>query len=111
MFWDKVAGVYDIYVNVINRKTHKELKGIVSGLIKSDDVVLECACGTGLLTAVIAPECKKLTATDFSVKMLKRAEKNCRSFQNITYTKAVYRGRLQTVFRGCRIYRCQSISG
>ena len=25
MFWDKVAGVYDILVNIINRKTHKEL--------------------------------------------------------------------------------------
>ena len=23
MFWDQVAGVYDIFVNVINRKTHK----------------------------------------------------------------------------------------
>ena len=21
MFWDRIAGVYDIYVNVINRKT------------------------------------------------------------------------------------------
>ena len=26
MFWDQVAGVYDIFVNVINRKTHKILK-------------------------------------------------------------------------------------
>lgn len=25
MFWDKVAGVYDIYVNVINRRTHQAL--------------------------------------------------------------------------------------
>jgi len=88
MFWDKVAGVYDIYVNVINRKTHQELKRLVSGLIRPEDVVLECACGTGLLTAVIAPECKELTATDFSKKMLKRAVKNCRAFSNITYTQA-----------------------
>ena len=26
MFWDQVAGVYDIFVNVINRKTHQKLK-------------------------------------------------------------------------------------
>ena len=26
MFWDQVAGVYDIFVNIINRKTHKKLK-------------------------------------------------------------------------------------
>ena len=88
MFWDNVAGVYDVFVNVINRKTHKKLKRIVSSLIEPDDTVLECACGTGLLSAVIAPKCRQLTATDFSEKMLKKAEKNCRSFRNITYAQA-----------------------
>ena len=88
MFWDRVAGVYDVFVHVINRKTHKELKMIVSRLIGPEDAVLECACGTGLLTAVIAPRCKHLTATDYSAKMLKKAEKNCSAFHNITYEKA-----------------------
>ena len=88
MFWDQVAGVYDIFVNVINRKTHKILKEIVSDLIEPDDVVLECACGTGLLSAVIAQKCRRITATDFSGEMLKKAEKNCTAFQNITFTKA-----------------------
>ena len=88
MFWDQVAGVYDIFVNVINRKTHKILKEIVSDLIEPDDVVLECACGTGLLSAVIAQKCRRLTATDFSGEMLKKAEKNCTVFQNITFAKA-----------------------
>lgn len=88
MFWDNVAGVYDIFVNIINRKTHQRLKEIVSDLIGSDDTVLECACGTGLLSAVIAEKCRQLTATDFSEKMLKKAEKNCRSFRNITYAQA-----------------------
>ena len=50
--------------------------------------MLECACGTGLLSAVIAEKCRQLTATDFSEKMLKKAEKNCRSFCNITYDQA-----------------------
>ena len=49
MFWDNVAGVYDVFVNVINRKTHQKLKKIVSSLIEPGDTVLECACGTGLL--------------------------------------------------------------
>ena len=88
MFWDNVAGVYDVFVNVINRKTHQKLKEIVSDLIEPDDTVLECACGTGLLSAVIAEKCRQLTATDFSEKMLKKAEKNCRSFCNITYDQA-----------------------
>ena len=87
MFWDNVAGVYDIFVNLINRKTHLRLREIVRGIIKPDDIVLECACGTGLLTAVIAPKCRHLTATDFSRKMLRKAEKNCRAFRNITYAK------------------------
>ncbi|MBQ9061883.1 MAG: class I SAM-dependent methyltransferase [Eubacterium sp.] len=88
MFWDRVAGVYDIFVNVINRKTHQKLKEIVSDLIEPEDTVLECACGTGLLSAVIAPKCRQMTATDFSEKMLKKAEKNCRSFRIITYAQA-----------------------
>ena len=25
MFWDNVAGVYDIFANIINRKTHRGL--------------------------------------------------------------------------------------
>ena len=88
MFWDRMAGVYDVFVNVINRRTHQELKEIVSDLIGPDDTILECACGTGLLSAVIAPKCRQLTATDFSAKMLKKAEKNCRAFRNITYSQA-----------------------
>ena len=88
MFWDNVAGVYDVFVNVINRKTHQKLKRIVSSLIEPSDTVLECACGTGLLSAVIASKCRQLTATDFSEKMLKKAEKNCCSFCNITYAQA-----------------------
>jgi len=50
MFWDNVAGVYDVFVNVINRKTHQKLKEIVSDLLEPDDTVLECACGTGLIS-------------------------------------------------------------
>ena len=80
MFWDRVAGVYGLFVNVVNRKTHKALRRIVADLIRPEDEVLECACGTGMLTEVIAGRCKALTATDFSPKMLKQAEKNCAAF-------------------------------
>ena len=50
--------------------------------------ILECACGTGLLSAVIAPKCRLLTSTDFSRKMLKKAEKNCAAFHNIRFAQA-----------------------
>lgn len=88
MFWDRVAGVYDLFVNVINGKTHKALRQIVSDLIEPEDVVLECACGTGLLSTVIAGKCKQLTATDFAPKMLKRAEKNCAEYKNVQFRQA-----------------------
>ena len=71
MFWDHVAGVYDIFTNIINRKTHKGLCARVEEEISDTDKVLECACGTGLLSGVIARKCKSLVATDFSPKMLR----------------------------------------
>lgn len=88
MFWDNVAGVYDIFVHVINRKTHKTLCRVVANMIDQSDEVLECACGTGMLSAVIAERCRHLTATDYSRKMLIRAEKNLSGFHNVTYRYA-----------------------
>ena len=88
MFWDNVAFVYDIFVNVINRRTHRALREIVGQLVTEDDSVLECACGTGLLTEVLTPRCRHLTATDFSSKMLTRARKNCARFSNVDYAQA-----------------------
>ena len=88
MFWDSVAGVYDVFVNVINGKTHKALRRIVADCIEPGDTVLECACGTGLLSTVIAEKCRHLTATDFAPKMLQRAEKNCAAFNNVLFRQA-----------------------
>ena len=85
MFWDHAAGVYDIFVNLINRKTHAALKRIVAGQITAGDRVLECACGTGMLTSVMAERGAVLTATDFSKKMLKKAEKNCAAYPGIEF--------------------------
>ena len=88
MFWDSVAGCYDLFVNVVNRRTHVALREIVTGLVRPGDRVLECACGTGLLTEVIAQRCARLTATDFAPKMLARARKKCVAFGNITFEQA-----------------------
>lgn len=85
MFWDNVAGVYDIFANIINRKTHEGLRTKVAEEVSKEDVVLECACGTGLLSGVIAEKCKNLVATDLSVKMLKKASKKHRAYTNIEF--------------------------
>lgn len=71
MFWDNVAWVYDIFANVINRKANRALCAAVAALIRPEDKVLECACGTGLLSGVIAGRCRSLVATDFSENMLR----------------------------------------
>ena len=65
MFWDNVAWVYDIFANVINRKANRQLCATVEQFISPTDEVLECACGTGLLSEGIARRCKSLIATDF----------------------------------------------
>ena len=88
LFWDRVAGVYDVFVRLINRKAHQRLQEIVTDLIEPDDTVLECACGTGFLSAVIAKSCMSLTATDLSQKMLAKARENCASFGNVSYEVA-----------------------
>lgn len=85
MFWDRVAWVYDIFANGINKKANRKLCAVVEGLIGPTDEVLECACGTGLLSGVIAGKCRRLVATDFSRNMLKRAEKKCRQYGNVTF--------------------------
>ena len=88
MFWDNVAGVYDIFANVINRKANRQLCATVEQFIFPTDEVLECACGTGLLSEGIARRCKSLIATDFSAKMLRQAERKCRKYRNITWEQA-----------------------
>ena len=88
MFWDRVAGIYDVFVNVINGKTHKALRRIVADCIEPEDTVLECACGTGLLSTVIAEKCRHLTATDFAPKMQQKAKKNCAAYDNVSFRQA-----------------------
>ena len=54
MFWDRVAWVYDVFANGINRRANRAMCAAVAAQIRPEDEVLECACGTGLLTGVIA---------------------------------------------------------
>lgn len=85
MFWDKIACIYDIFANIINRETNIKLCNVVDGEISSTDDVLECACGTGLLTKAIGEKCNSLIATDYSIKMLKIAERKLKKYQNIKF--------------------------
>ena len=88
MFWDNVAWIYDVFANVINRRSNRALCAEVEKVLSPADEVLECACGTGLLSGVIAEKCKSLIATDFSTNMLKRARKKYGNRDNVTFRQA-----------------------
>ncbi len=88
MIWDKLAFCYDLFANVINRRANKKLCRVVENLICLDDDVLECACGTGLLTGYIAKKCKSLIATDFSEQMIFRAQRKYSKCTNVKFQKA-----------------------
>ena len=88
MFWDKVSGLYDFFETVYNGKVYRGLGERVAKEIEQNDIVLECACGTGAISRYIAPKCGQLIATDFSGGMLKQTLKNCRNFDNITIKRA-----------------------
>ncbi len=88
MFWDHVAWIYDVFANGVNRKANRALCATVEATIHPGDDVLECACGTGLLSGVIAGKCKSLVATDCSANMLKRAQKKYANRSNIVFEQA-----------------------
>lgn len=88
MFWDKIAGVYDLFGYFYNGKVNKELCNEVISHIENKDVVLECACGTGMISEKIATKCKRLVTTDYSEGMLKQTRKKCKKYNNVEIRKA-----------------------
>lgn len=88
MFWDLTAPVYDLFADLYNKKVHESLCARIGQMIDPADEVLECACGTGMLSVCIAPRCKSLIATDLSRNMLKRAEKKCHAYANVKFREA-----------------------
>lgn len=87
-FWDSVAGVYDLFERAYNKKCYDSTGDRVAREINADDIVLECACGTGSITRPVAKKCRKLIAVDMSVNMMKQARKNCADCGNILFRKA-----------------------
>ena len=88
MIWDRVAPLYDLAVNALNRRVYDGTGGAVARLIRPGDTVLECACGTGAISAAIAPACARVVATDYSEGMLKQARKKLAKHSNVTVEQA-----------------------
>lgn len=88
MIWDKLSPFYDFFETVYNGKCYKRIAEKIKAYVTEDDNVLECACGTGLLTLPMAQTCKKLIATDVSVGMLRQAKKKVAKYSNTKVGKA-----------------------
>ena len=88
MFWDKISPLYDLFENVYNGRVYEETGRKVAEFIDSRDTVLECACGTGAISAQIAKKCKRLIATDYSAGMLRDVKRKCAHFPNVTVRRA-----------------------
>lgn len=88
MFWDRIAGLYDLFENIYNKSVYQETGKCVAKYITNEDVVLECACGTGAISEYIAPACKKLYASDYSVGMLQQAKKKLYRYNNVVLKKS-----------------------
>ena len=88
MFWDYIANFYDFFENLYNSKVNQELCKKVAERMSSNDNVLECACGTGMISVHIAAQCNRLIATDFSQGMIAKSREKCRDIKNIRVEKA-----------------------
>lgn len=88
MFWDRVAPLYDAFENTVNRASYEGTALAVAQMIGPGDEVLECACGTGAISAAIAPACARLVPTDYSDGMLAQARKKLAKRSNVTVEQA-----------------------
>ena len=88
MIWDVLSPLYDFFETIYNGKCFKGTAEEIKNHVGKDDVVLECACGTGLLTLPMAQICKEIVATDYSDGMLKQTQKKIAGYPNVTVQKA-----------------------
>lgn len=73
-FWDRWAGRYDRTMSA-DRDTYARILNRMKCKLNRNMVVLELACGTGILSVQLAGSVKMLEATDFSEEMIKQAKR------------------------------------
>lgn len=88
MSWDRLANFYDVFENLYNGKCNRGIEREIEKLVKPEDTVLECACGTGLLTVPMARKSRHVTATDLSEGMMKKAQKKLAGSSNVSFETA-----------------------
>lgn len=77
-FWDRWAGRYDRTISG-DKNTYARIVNRMKKKLNRNMVMLELACGTGILSVQLAGNVKLLEATDFSEKMVRKAKQKCHS--------------------------------
>jgi len=87
-FWDKIAGVYDIAESFNGRAYRAMIEG-VRQVVPKGARVLDCAAGTGALTAAAAEKAESVLCTDMSLPMLEQTRKKCAraGLKNVSFAK------------------------
>lgn len=80
-FWDRLSDKYDQNVNKTYTKAYRDTIKYTKKHLKETDIVLDFACGTGIITAEIANSVKHIHAIDISPKMLDIAKHKCQDEQ------------------------------
>jgi 2-polyprenyl-3-methyl-5-hydroxy-6-metoxy-1,4-benzoquinol methylase len=88
-FWDKVANQLDKQDNKMDQTYIKTVENTKKHLIVSD-IVLDYACGTGIITNEIAENVKEIHAIDISSRMIEVAKSKAseRKIENINFAQS-----------------------
>ncbi len=87
-FWDRVAGLYDLF-EWSNRKVNAAARARVGELVPAGACVLDCAAGTGEFSLAVAKRAGSVLCTDQSEAMLARARKKAamRGLSNLQFAR------------------------
>ena len=85
-FWDNQANIYDARAKIYEENYLKAIEKAKKHL-SPNDIVLDYACGTGIITTVIAQNVAQVTAIDISSKMIEEAKQKAgkQNIRNISF--------------------------
>ena len=88
MIWDRVAPLYDLAVNTLNRRVYDGTGGAVARLIRPVTPCSNVRAERARLAPPSPPTCARVVATDYSEGMLKQARKKLARFPHVVVEQA-----------------------
>lgn len=79
-FWDRFAKLYN-FAESFNAKAYQGMIRVITECVPDGSDILECAAGTGILSAALAPKAKHVLCTDYSLPMLAEAKTRAERLQ------------------------------